>query len=717
VDKATCIKILASAGYPLIPLRGKIPLEENWEHTPLGKHSEKTLLNHNYGVCLGPTDLVIDVDPRNFNPPGDDPMKRLAARIGGFTKTFTVKTGGGGYHMYYKKPATLLVRNSLPEFPGVEFKAGPGRQVVGPGSIHPDSKRLYEVVVGMNGGVPVVPHNLTSLIERKAPTFEGAVGTGEYQDDEQTRSRYQDWLQRSAPISVEGQHGDANAFKVAARGRDFGLSPQHTLSQMAEFWNPRCQPPWADEDLHAKVAHAYLYARGALGTTHPAAAGFDKIESPAAAADSIDEGICKKGWKFSNRKGPDGTKELVSCLQNTLNYFGLSQVGLRGVFGYNDFSRRVEFVGDPPWGKRTGEAVQDQDVDLMRAHLAKDHGYETSDRDLITGMVSTAVKRTFHPVKTFLTTVKWDGTPRLDFWLSHFLGAEDSEYVRAVARKTLCAAVARVFEPGVKFDHVLIIEGRQGVGKSGVCRVLGGEWFSDFHMTVEKVDTVQMMQGKWVVEMAELHTTRKADLDTVKAFLTRQVDEARFAYGRLAAKYPRQGIFIATYNPGPDGTYFQDDENRRWWPVQCFGMPPGNRTFDFDGLKAVRDQLWAEAVVFYRKGEKLTMDTPALQDQAVKEQAQRCAEHPWVERIADWLVVQKPVPDFLTAREIYVGAMGGVDVRFDQRAQRDIAKAMRGLGWEPGFKSVGHAKTTRGYWKRDADRGEKFGVDKVEELW
>ena len=121
----------------------------------------------------------------------------------------------------------------------------------------------------------------------------------------------------------------------------------------------------------------------------------------------------------------------------------------------------------------------------------------------------------------------------------------------------------------------------------------------------------------------------------------------------------------------------------------------------------------------------MTMETVALQDAATEQQSLRCAEHPWKERIADWIGVQKPVPRFLTGRESFLGAMGGMDVRFDTKAQHDVSKAMRDLGWSAGFKSLGHARTMRGYWHMDAERGEKFGpgvvvkkaVDTVSELW
>jgi predicted P-loop ATPase len=294
------------------------------------------------------------------------------------------------------------------------------------------------------------------------------------------------------------------------------------------------------------------------------------------------------------------------------------------------------------------------------------------------------------------------------------LGAEkDADgYVAAVGRKTLVAAVARIYEPGCKFDHVLVLEGRQGLGKSGVCAVLGGEWFSDFKMNVGDKDTIQMMQGKWLVEMPDLHATRQADIDMVKSFLTRQIDEARMAYGRLPGRYPRQGIFIGTYNPGPDGTYLKDDENRRWWPVMCHAVV--GRVFDFAGLKAVRDQLWAEAVELYKKGEPLKMETVELQDAAKAAQAERVADHPWAERVADWIRErdknEETREDFYTGREIYIGAMGGLDVRYSRHEQISAAKALKDLGWESGARRR-DGVLVRGFWRKGAKKFTRDGGD------
>lgn len=724
--KEEAIRAFAAAGYALIPLcspydahnhvingkltpcttnMGKVPTNGAWEATTPGAYDEKTLAMGNFGIVLGPKDIVIDVDPRNYKA-GDRPLDRLAKAIGGIPAgTLVTKTGGGGLHIFLKKSPDVSVRNGLPEYQGVEFKAGPGRQVVGPFSVHGLTKKPYSYLQGTPATVAAASQTLLDLIKRGPASFSEA-GTGSFKDDEATQEHCRDWL-KTVPGAIQGFHGDDSTFKAACGLRDRGVSPRVAFSLLLDLYNPRCAPPWEDDELAAKVQHAYAYAKGAVGNAHPSAY-FDKVEASKAdvkarmaEADEVEGNVGKSGWKLDHKKQP------VNCLQNTLNYMSLPAVGLRGCFGYNEFARRVDLVKETPWRAQPGLPVTDIDLQRMRAHLARNHGYDTGMTNLVDAMVDVSQYRRFHPVKEYLNSLKWDGVARLDTWLMKYLGVEDdgAGYVQAVGRKTLVAAVARVYEPGIKFDHVLVLEGVQNLGKSGVCKVLGGEWFSDFKMNAGEKDTVQMMQGKWIVEMAELHTARSADIDTLKAFLTRATDEARFAYGRLPGQYPRQGIFIATYNPGPDGTYLKDEENRRWWPVMC--NPVLGRHFDFPGLKVVRDQLWAEAVALYRKGEALTMETETLQDAAKVAQDARRAEHPWAERVGDWIKERdkndETREDFYTGREVFIGAMAGVDARYSRKEQLDTAHALKELGWAPGHRRRG-GEITRGFWRATKDR-------------
>lgn len=694
--KVEAIKALTAAGFALIPVcrlhvehqhhgkpcktPGKVPTFPDWASTPVGTYHEGNIVE-NYGVVIADGWLVVDIDPRNFEP-GDNPVARLFQKIGPLD-SFTVKTGGGGLHIYLRVPKGTLVINELKEYAGVEFKSV-GRQVVGPGSVHKISGKEYVIAAGSPNKIAEAPEALLALIRRSAIPFDEA-GTGEYMNDAATQGRFVDYLEHTAEPSVMGKGGDHNAFRVACAGRDMGLPPATCWDLMMEVWNKRCSPEWEADELKAKVINAYKFATGAVGTSHPQ-------------ADFKDAPPVPKGEELSWVTGKGGAFQ--KCFQNLVTFLRYPKAGMVGVFGYNEFTGRVEFQRPAPWHRGRmpgGLGVSDTDLKMLKGHLAMKHGFEMPVQNIEEAVTIVANGNRFHPVKDYLTALKWDGTPRLATWLHDYLGVEDNEYSRACATKVLCAAVKRVFHPGCKFNHVLVLEGAQQIGKSTVVEILGDPWSGDFSIDPHNKDTIQLMQGRWFVELAEMEVTRRADLQALKAFITRRKDEARLAYGRTVGEFPRQSVFIGTINPAADGAYLADETgNDRWWPVWC--APKGGRV-DFAAFKGVRDQLFAEAVALVNsEKEALFMDSAALAGLAKAQAGERHAEHAWTERIGGWMRERqkKDVFDFTTAREVYLDAMGGVDKQLDRRAQLAIASALRELGWERGYKRI-DGIFTRGY--------------------
>jgi predicted P-loop ATPase len=694
------IDALTRAGYILIPLKGKSkePMHHNWPATLPGSFATSVLSINNYGIALSDTDLVVDVDPRNFKE-GDNPLKRLVEKVGPLDDTFVVRTGGGGLHIFLKKSAGLKVCAKHEDFPGVDFKYK-GGQVVGPGSIHPDTGKEYRVFKGAPSKVKECPQALLELIGRKAVVLNDK-GVKEYKDDEHNKSRYREYLERTAPLAIQGEQGDHTTFKVVCFGRDLGLSPEAVYDILTEIdplgeregWNERCSPPWPGDQLRDKIRNAYRYANSAVGNRHPEAdfAGVDIPPAPpsAGAEDKLDacglpavaEDKDAPGRELSWVTTKDGTP--TRCFYNLLNYLKIPKGGLKNIFGYNEFTGQVEFTAPAPWHdkrrKSRGELVTDHDLKILKAYLVRKHGFEMPVTTIEEAVTVAAHDNKLHPVREWLLGLEWDKVSRIDNWLSVYAHVHDTAYSRACGRKLLCAAVARVLNPGCKFDHVVVLEGDQGIGKSMLCKILGGEWYGDFVVDPHNKDTIAALQGKWIVELSEMEVTKRADANALKAFISRQSDKVRLAYGRMALEFPRQCVFIGSINPEGDGTWLKDGTgNRRFWPVRIAGR------VDMQGLKDVREQLFAEAVERLRAGESLYMDTKELEKDARTEAAERYSAHPWTEAIAAWIranITAKGL-NFVSSRDVFVGALGGLDKSFDHRSQIWIAGIMKSLGWE-----------------------------------
>lgn len=210
-------------------------------------------------------------------------------------------------------------------------------------------------------------------------------------------------------------------------------------------------------------------------------------------------------------------------------------------------------------------------------------------------------QRTFHPVREWLESLEWDGVERLDTLLVDYLGAEDNDLTRAMTRKHFTAAVARVMTPGCKYDYILTLIGPQGIGKSTLVKVMGGDWFDDSLTSIEGKEGMEQIRGKWLIEFGELTNYKKSTSEAYKAFISKQEDCYRPAYGRKVEVYPRQCVFFATTN---EPAFLKGDTgNRRFWTVECDKDIICKDVWD--ELPNEREQLWAEAVQRFREGEKL----------------------------------------------------------------------------------------------------------------
>ncbi len=319
-----------------------------------------------------------------------------------------------------------------------------------------------------------------------------------------------------------------------------------------------------------------------------------------------------------------------------------NDANLKGKLAFNELKSALVRMGDVPWAKCEdkdgGDTWSDTDDLHLRAYLEKKRRVEVNKNNAHDATNKIGAAMPFDPVKKYLDKLEWDGVGRLDSLMIDFLGCEDNPYTRAVSSKMLIAAVARVYVPGIKFDHACIIEGRQGLGKSTFIATLcpREDWFSDAINSFSGKEAVEDMQGTWIMEMPELSAFRKSKIEEIKSFITRQVDKSRMVFERRRGEFPRRCVLFGTTN---DTRYLKDDSgNRRFWPIKSNLSGP----LDIKGMVAIRDQIWAEAKHRYGAKESLYISDAAIMELAKSEQDARFDEDERFESIKEWLSTDIP---------------------------------------------------------------------------
>lgn len=342
--------------------------------------------------------------------------------------------------------------------------------------------------------------------------------------------------------------------------------------------------------------------------------------------DDTDTVDWKSRLKYNSKGALEQTIEnAVTILQNAPE--------LRGRIAFDEMQGQTVVTGDLPWADMPSGCItrqwKDSDDSALRRYL-EGEGLQGKEK-IFDAVENTALENKIHPVKDFIEAVKWDGTPRIDTLFSRYLGAEDCELNRAIARKTLVGAVARIYRPGCKFDYVLTLVGRQGIGKSSICRQLAGQWFSDSLTSLQGKESYEQLRGVWVMELGELSAMKKSDIETIKQYITKQTDRYRPAFGRRTQDFPRQCIFVATTN---DALFLRDQTgNRRFWIMPL----PSEAVNNWADLSEDEiHQVWAEAKHYFDKGETLYLNKK-LEAAMSQRQADHMEEDSRVGVIADYL--------------------------------------------------------------------------------
>lgn len=364
-------------------------------------------------------------------------------------------------------------------------------------------------------------------------------------------------------------------------------------------------------------------------------------DSRDAFAEDVD-GLATKDWsaklKFTEKGAIASTIENVVIILN-------GDPALVGRLGFNEMSHSIVVLSPLPWRKDVGRAWTDSDDADLRYYLERLYGLSGKDK-IFDAVNVVAMANKFHPVRDYLDGCDWDEVPRLETLLVDYLGAEDSPYTRAVTRKALVAAVARIYRPGCKFDYMLTLRGRQGLGKSALIAKLGGEWFSDTFSTIQGKESYEQLNGVWIMEVGELAGMKKAEAENIKQYISKQSDRFRPAYGRRTQDFPRQCIFVGTTN---ESQFLRDTTgNRRFWVVDT-PMTAKRDMWEELTPDMVR-RIWGEAVHLYHKGEKLYLSKEL---EAVAREVQELyeEENPKVGIVAQYL--ERLLPEGWEDKDLY----------------------------------------------------------------
>jgi predicted P-loop ATPase len=343
----------------------------------------------------------------------------------------------------------------------------------------------------------------------------------------------------------------------------------------------------------------------------------------------------------------------------------------RGVILLDEFSSELLLAESPPWKDKKAPwrtRPWEPNDDIQTANWLQREGIAVNVSVAAQAVSAVSEDRKFHPVIDYLNGLKWDGIPRLNTWVSKYLGGAATAYHTEIGRCSLIAAIARIRKPGCKVDTIPIMEGAQGSGKSTALRVLFDPWFSDEIADFGSKDAAMQIRGTWLIEISELDAMSRSDVGRIKAFVSRTVDRFRPPYGTRVIESPRSCVFWGTTN---SDNYLKDESGgRRFWPIKTSSIDNNNLSID-------RDQLWAEAQVRYNNGEQWWINDLEVQKTAVEEQRARYDGDAWDLMISEYLATRSEVSVDEILRLVIKLEPG----QWSQAHQNRVARCLKSNGW------------------------------------
>jgi predicted P-loop ATPase len=650
----------------------------------------------NIGVACGDSRLVVvDIDPRNN---GDEGFFELEKQYGALPKTRTSLTGGGGQHLVYHVPVgTQPPRSWNPAHPvmGVEIKAD-GGYIVAPPSTH--VLGTYRWDVGQPEWPEEAPEWLCTVQQKKKSLLatgsarEGILGAAFVAAGMAGRTLGKNQMTVECPWADEHTGGgDYDTSTVV-----FGPAPGSNFGHF-HCSHSHCQARETGPD--GKKIALELRRKMWLEKLPPDAVAASRASVKGAEREVAF--VLRSPWENSLDWNASGTALKANIGNLALLLENLPEWA--GVFKHDESHDRLYWAEVPPpvMGLRCpskGDAIQDYDYIYISQWFALHQNYRSTFKkeQIRDAVMARGWANRHNSLTAHLDSLEWDGVMRVDTWLSEFLGVDDTPYARFVGRAWLISAMARAYRPGCKADHVLVLEGRQGVGKTSTFEIIGGEWHLPDIPRVDNKDARGVISTAWIAEFSELAALKGVEQQKVKSFITERVDKYRPPYGHNFVTKPRRCVFAGSTN---ECEWIMDSTGgRRFWPVRVIRV-------NFKRLEDERGALLAEARNLYREGELWYPKYDGEIESMIREQqSSRVETDPWDKLVADYIGAK------LTYDRDYQPTLGecfhAVGVQIDKQDRigaRRLGNALRGLGWVKKRAAKDESGKQAYIWVRDSE--------------
>lgn len=660
----------------------------------------------NVGIATGDASgfFCLDIDPEHG---GQETLDALIAEHGELPHTVRAITGSGGQHFLFKMIPGL--NNSASKIgEGIDTRGNGGQIVVAPSV---SVKGPYKWAVGSAPWeCPILeaPAWLVTALTTRAMIPEHVAELKTFPPaTPEVLQAVRTALDSHGP-AIDGQGGGLHTVQAAAIAtHDFALTDEEAWPLLVE-WNETCEPPWdleGRDSLREKLTNGRKYGKAEYGCKRKPdplssttqlieewrTAGSDANRIPsliervrdvvAAGALPSERALIEIRLKEATGLGPkaqalpSAQKRAIvlpgssdtrgfDCSLNGTPIMNINNVMIvleqeRAQLAFDTFLQTVIHEDGREW--------TDDDTRALTFRIQREVGLSRMpSATVMEAVLIYAQRNKRNSVTEYLEALEWDGEHRIAGFLTHALGAPDSEYIRSASQNFWRSLVARPMRPGCKVDNMIVLEGEQGILKSSALKAIGGEWFAEAAESPNKKDFFQGLNGKLLIEIAELDSFNRADVTAVKRVLSCQVDRYRVPYGKLTQDFPRQGIFAGTTNR----TDWSRDETgaRRFWPIPCAGV-------DLPYIRENRDQLFAEAVADLKNGEPWWV---MPKDATLAEQEARLQLDPWEDLIA--LHVAQSERKSFAVIDLLTDPLGVENSRMGKGEQMRVASILRRIG-------------------------------------